>query len=203
MGSAGAAQTSCVTAAAAGHAQPAEEPLPRDFRGLFEAQGAYVWSTLRRLGVAEPDLEDVCHEVFLAIHRHWPEYDPGRPLRPWLFCFAYRKAKDYRRLSYRRHEEPSDGIDRDSSGGAQPDEILEREQERQLVIRALQTLDLDKRAVLILHEIDGCPIPEAASALSIPVNTAYSRLRLARNQFAKAVRQLARCKDEHHGPAEP
>jgi RNA polymerase sigma-70 factor (ECF subfamily) len=40
-----------------------------------------------------------------------------------------------------------------------------------------------------LHEIDGCAMPEIALALALPLNTAYSRLRLAREQFHAAVRR--------------
>jgi len=58
------------------------------------------------------------------------------------------------------------------------------------VARALDTLDFDRRAVFILHEIDGVAIPEIARALEIPSNTAYSRLRLARADFGAAVRRL-------------
>lgn len=54
---------------------------------------------------------------------------------------------------------------------------------------ALDTLDLEKRAVFILHEIDGYSMPEVSLALEIPLNTAYSRLRLARTRFAAALKR--------------
>ena len=37
------------------------------FRALFTSELAWMWTTLRRLGVKAPDLEDVTHEVFLAV----------------------------------------------------------------------------------------------------------------------------------------
>jgi RNA polymerase sigma-70 factor (ECF subfamily) len=149
-----------------------------------------VWTTLRRLGVAPADLEDVCHEVFMTIHRHLSDYDPSRPVRPWLFLFAYRQARDYRRRSHRRHEELTDAVDT-PDGSPLADELVEHDEDRSLILRALSVLDLEKRAVLVMHEIDGRPMPEVAAALSIPLNTGYSRLRLARQEFARAVRQLA------------
>ena len=60
-----------------------------------------------------------------------------------------------------------------------------------MVLKALDALDLDKRAVLVMHELDGVAIPDVAMALSIPLNTAYSRLRLARRDFEKAVSELS------------
>jgi len=58
------------------------------------------------------------------------------------------------------------------------------------VLRALQEVDLEQRAVLILADIDEQPIPLVAESLGIPLNTAYSRLRVARLRFAAAVRRL-------------
>jgi RNA polymerase sigma-70 factor (ECF subfamily) len=56
--------------------------------------------------------------------------------------------------------------------------------------RALDELDLAQRAVFVMHDLDGVAIPEIASMLGIPLNTAYSRLRLARTAFDRAVRRL-------------
>src|SRR5207248_771229 len=55
---------------------------------------------------------------------------------------------------------------------------------------ALERMELDRRAVFILHELDGSSIPDVARALSIPLNTAYSRLRAAREEFNDAARRL-------------
>ena len=70
------------------------------------------------------------------------------------------------------------------------DEELAAHEARDLVLRALDTIDLDRRAVLVMNLLDEQPMPEVAEALGIPVNTAYSRLRLAREDFEKAVKRL-------------
>jgi RNA polymerase sigma-70 factor (ECF subfamily) len=160
-----------------------------DFRKLFDAELNYVWHTLRRLGVKEPDLEDVTHDVFVAVYRKLPTFDGSRPTRPWLFGFAYRFASDYRKLARHRREvlmlapetrDPApSAFDRADFG-----ETLD------VARSALDTLDLDRRAVFVLHELDECPMPEVAQALGIPLNTAYSRLRLAREDLASAIRRL-------------
>jgi RNA polymerase sigma-70 factor, ECF subfamily len=110
-------------------------------------------------------------------------------VRPWLFGFAYRLASDYRRLARHRREtldEPCDGVDAAPSAA---DRVATR-QTLELVWTALEQLDLDRRAILVLHDVEGYSIPEVADALDIPLNTAYSRLRLAREQFAKSVHRL-------------
>jgi RNA polymerase sigma-70 factor, ECF subfamily len=172
------------------HEPPVEAITQRpNFTTIFDQHFDYVWFTLKRFGVAERDLEDVAHETFIHVFQQLDRYDASRPIRPWLFGFAYRKAADYRRLARHRVErlaEPSDQADQTPSAA-------ERAASRQTLDRvweALQQLELDRRAVFVLHDVEGYSIPEVADALSIPLNTAYSRLRLAREQFAKAVQRL-------------
>ena len=38
--------------------------------------------TLMRVGNAPRDLEDITHEVFLRVYKHWHAYDPSRAVRP-------------------------------------------------------------------------------------------------------------------------
>jgi RNA polymerase sigma-70 factor (ECF subfamily) len=161
-----------------------------DFRALFEEQFAYVWSVLVRVGVRAEDVEDLTHEVFLNVYRRLSDYDPDRPLRPWLFGFALRVASTHRRRSHSRREVVMAGAPELRDGRAPADEQLARHEDRSLLLRALDDLDLDRRAVLVLHEWDGAPIPEVADALGIPLNTAYSRLRAAREDLAQSVKRL-------------
>ena len=52
---------------------------------------------------------------------------------------------------------------------------------------------MDTKAQLaVMAELDGATAPEIAEALGIPLNTAYSRLRVARQRFADAARRLRR-----------
>jgi RNA polymerase sigma-70 factor (ECF subfamily) len=162
-------------------------------RELFVMHAAYVWNTLRRLGVAPSDLEDLTHDVFVHVHRHLGDYDSSRPVRPWLFGFAFRIVSQYRRRAHRRHESPGLHNTRDAiDPAALPDERLAAEEDRQLVLEALEAIDLDRRAVFVLYEIDGVHMDEIARSLGIPVNTAYSRLRVARSEFAAAAKRLRR-----------
>jgi RNA polymerase sigma-70 factor (ECF subfamily) len=57
------------------------------------------------------------------------------------------------------------------------------------VLDALQGVPLERRSVLIMHDIDGIAAPDIASALSIPVNTVYSRVRVARDEFRAALKR--------------
>jgi RNA polymerase sigma-70 factor, ECF subfamily len=171
---------------------PAESsaPPPRpSFPGLFEQHSAYVWHALRRLGAQDPELEDLTHDVFLQVFRHLDDYDPTRPIKPWLFGFAFRIASEWRRRQRVRGEVSAEGLDPVDSRPSAVEQLLHRER-LDVARAALETLEIQRRAVFILHELDGCPIPEVAESLGIPLATAYSRLRLAREDFSKAAHRL-------------
>jgi RNA polymerase sigma-70 factor (ECF subfamily) len=168
-----------------------EPPLQAPtFRDLFTAEFSYVFNTLRRLGIRERDLEDLTHDVFVVVHRGLPEYDPRRPVRPWLFGIAFRVASDDRRRARNAREVVEDPAHEPVDRAPPADEQLAAAQAQRMVLEGLDDLDLNRRAVLVLHDIDGCTMPEIARALSIPLNTAYSRLRLAREQFKAAVQRI-------------
>ncbi len=165
------------------------------FRATFDHEFDYVWASLRRLGVRDSDLEDVAQDVFVRVHRQFHDYDRSRPIRPWLFAFAVRCAADWRRQA--RHRVEVFGP-RAESAASTPgaDVTLARSEDVDLVLRALACVEVDRRAVFILYEFDECPMREIARSLGVPLFTGYSRLRLARKEFAAAVRRLRRLQGE-------
>ncbi len=188
-------QSTPVSAAPAQSTPSASTAPALDFRTVFEAEFDYVWHSLRRLGVRERDVDDLTHDTFIVVYRTLDQYDRARPMRPWLFGIASRLAANYRRRAQHRGDvmEPHAEL-ADQTLGA--DETLAARQATALVLAALEALDDDRRSLFVLHELDGVTMPEVAAALSIPLNTAYSRLRLAREQFSAAVRRLRAARGE-------
>jgi len=159
-----------------------------DFDEVYREHFPYVWRSLRRLGVAPADVEDITHEVFMVVHRKLGEFDSRRPLKPWLFGIAFRLASEDRRRARRRFEVVGPGVDR-AGGGPTADDLIESDDRRRLVLECLQKLDAVQRAVLILLDIDNEAATDVAAAMNIPLPTVYSRLRAARRNFAAAVRR--------------
>jgi RNA polymerase sigma-70 factor, ECF subfamily len=153
----------------------------------YQRELDYLMRTLRRLGVDPEDVEDVAHEVFLVLRRTWHEYDPTRALKPYLFGIAFRLAASHRRKHWR--EVPFANVEvRDHA--PYPDEVLAANQARALVIAALEWIPLKRRAVLIMHDLDEVSVQDVAATLSIPLFTAYSRLRKARRELEAAVTHI-------------
>jgi RNA polymerase sigma-70 factor (ECF subfamily) len=174
--------------------QRAAEPAI-EFRTVFESESGFVWNVLRRFGVPARDLEDLTHDVFVTVYRRLDDYDRSRPLRPWLFGIAFRQAIRYRELA-RNHREVLDPAPEPADEATRADERLMAHEARAVLEKALDTLDLDRRAVFVLHELESLTMPDIADALAIPLNTAYSRLRLARAQVKAAVQRLRALGDE-------
>lgn len=163
---------------------------PEAFRAIYTAHLPYVARTLRRLGVPERHLEDVAHDAFVVIHRQLSTFDRSRPVKPWLFGIAFRVSSEFRRRAQNRREH----LEEPSTPPSVPPEAeaaLEARRAQTLVSEALEALPEAQRAVFILHELDGEPVPAVAAALGVPLNTAYSRLRLGRQRFTERVRELA------------
>lgn len=164
------------------------EPGQADCYQAFERELDYLRRTLRRLGVPTADVEDELHEVFLVLDRNWKKFDQTRPLRPYLFGIAFRVVASRRRKSGREVAHPVEEYAVD--GERSPEEALESSRARQLVLRALAKVPLERRAVLVLHDIDEVGMREIAQSLAIPLFTGYSRLRRGRQEFELAVRAL-------------
>ena len=164
---------------------------PLAVREVYDEYAGYVWNTLRRLGAADTDLEDLTHDVFVQVQRSLGDYDPARPMKPWLFGIAFRVVSQHRRRGRRWRGGPGEHADPvDPSPLA--DERIRLAQDRRLVIAALGAIEEGRRQVFVLYELDDVPMDEIARALGVPLNTAYSRLRVARQEFRAAVTRLRR-----------
>jgi RNA polymerase sigma-70 factor, ECF subfamily len=156
---------------------------------VFDRELNYIFATLQRLGAPHHEIEDLAQEVFLVLHRNWTTIDTSRPLRPYLFGVAFRIVCAHRRRLAR--EIPCADLDADD-GALSPEGSLQDKQSMALLLAALEALPLSRRAVVIMHEIDGVPIVEVARHLSITRFGAHARLRKGRKELQAAYRRLTR-----------
>lgn len=159
--------------------------LPPDLARVYAEHLHYVWRLLSRFGIPSRDREDVAHDLFVVVHRKLGDFDPARPIRPWLAGIAFRVA-----LAYKRRK-ASGEIPSELPELPNPDHSERRHQATQL----LEKLPFERRVVFVLHELEGLTAPEIRDELAVPLNTVYSRLRLARRdlqQLAMAAAEEAR-----------
>ena len=160
------------------------------FKDIYDEHFRFVWRSLRRFNVPEADLQDATQEVFVVVHRRLPQFEGRAKITTWLFRICLRVAKDRRRRAHVRRELP--GADPAERGATVPDaaHALERRDDLELFDAAMSALDLDQAAIFTLFELEEMSGPQIADTLQIPLGTVYSRLRLARDAFRKAVLRL-------------
>jgi RNA polymerase sigma-70 factor (ECF subfamily) len=161
---------------------PAIEPA---FTAVYREHHAFVWRSLRRLGVEEADLDDLVQEVFLVAHRRLADFEGRSKLSTWLFGIAYRVVSDHRRK--REAGQRREAAVTPPPAPTQPDRKLSRREAAAVLDGLLGRLDPDKRDVFVMAEVAKLTMPEIAEALGININTAYARLRAARARFEAAL----------------
>lgn len=157
--------------------------------GVYEKELDYLLQTLHRMGASPREVEDLAQEVFVILHRNWPALDVSRPFRPYLFAVAFRVVCAHRRR--RAREIPYAFVDAEDQATG-PEESLQSKQATHLLMAALDAVPLPRRAVVIMHDLDGVPIVEVAARLSLTRFGAYARLRKARKELASALRRTSR-----------
>jgi len=175
---------------------------------IYRQHADYVWRIARHLGVAEAELADVVHDVFLVVLRRLREYDGRASMRTWLY-HQTRGIVSNRRRGQRRATRRLQLLERSAEvqllaratevHGESPETHMERVQAAEFVRAFLATLEPPRRSIFELVELDGLRVSEAADCLNVNINTAHARLRAARAAFRAAV---ARRLTDHSSPTE-
>lgn len=159
------------------------------FEEVYRDNVRFVWRSVRRLGVVEADVEDVCQHVFVVVHRQLPGFRAESKVTTWLFGIVMRVVSDFRRSAYERRRGQHDG-EIELAVEADQESQLDRGKARALLDDLLAELDDDKRATFVLCELEGMEVKEVAELMGCPVQTVYSRLRAARERLEAGVRRI-------------
>lgn len=172
--------------------QQAELAPQRDLPGLFRAHYASVWRLLRRFGVPLAQLDDAAQEVFWVAARRFADIELGRE-KAFLYGVALRVASNELRRANVNAEVTSPLGERElvvSDPAPNPEESLEQRRAIALLDRVLGRLPIELRTVFVLFELEGLEVSKIAEIEGLPVGTASSRLRRARQEFSTIARRL-------------
>lgn len=168
------------------------------FAELYDAQVSFVWRNLRRLGVPEAALDDALQDVFLVVHRRLSEFQHRSTLRTWIFSILRKIAKEHRRKLARSQGYDELDPEHEDSEASSPFDAVARHEAVDRLCRVLAGLEESKREVFVLVELEQLAGAEAAQALGVNLNTLYTKLRAARQDFSREVARL-RARDESGG----
>lgn len=158
---------------------------PLDLGQMFDLHAPYLLRVAHRLTGRRDLAEDLVQEVFLVAWRRREELVDPDGMRTWLYRVTVNVVR------HRRRSEGRYGgmLDRFKAVFAPrqrgPDSHLEAKHAGERVHATIAMLSPKQREVFVLFELEELDGAEIAAILDIPVNTVWSRLRLARAAFKK------------------
>jgi RNA polymerase sigma-70 factor (ECF subfamily) len=178
------------SARAASSTQSALPKVP-SFLDVYERYVDFAWASARRLGVEAESMDDVVQEVFIVVHQRLHTLERPEAIRSWIYGVVRRTVSHYHRARRAKSLSGAPVVDADSleTNVPTPFELTEQSGQVKLLETLLLELTPNQREVFVLAEIHELSAPEIAEALEIPLNTAYSRLRVARQMFDAALAQ--------------
>lgn len=153
------------------------------FESVYRRELPFVWAAARRMGVHPAALDDAVQDVFLTAYRRWGDLHYEVSPRAWLYGVTRRVAFRYRRSearTLRRKAAVGQAAERSIAPHAEHDGARD-------VDAVLADLEPTRREVFVMAELLDMSGPEIAAELGIPLNTVYSRLRLARRQLERTA----------------
>jgi RNA polymerase sigma factor (sigma-70 family) len=161
------------------------------FEDLLRPQVDYLYRLAWRFTGSVADAEDLVQDVLIKLYPRTRELLEIDRLRPWLARVLYHQYVD----SVRRHarspvvelvrddesdDNPLDALAEMKDG---PEEHAERSGQRERILRALDRLNAEQRAVVAMHDVEGYSLEELTTMLETPLGTLKSRLHRARQRL--------------------
>lgn len=151
---------------------------------LFERYRTRVYRTALAI-VRDPAVaEDILQDCFLKIYTNAHRIDTNRPLAPWLYRVTVNLSYTWLSRGQGRRTPIDNLVDRLVSPMRQaPDRLTEQIELKQNVRKAIGSLCLDQRVVVVLYYLNNLGLQEIAEILDLPVGTVKSRLYYARENL--------------------
>ncbi len=169
----------------------AREGQQAAFKQLVERYESLVAATAIGILGKGDDAEDVGQETFIKFHRSLGKFRGDAKIGTYLTRIAInlsldalrrRKRNKLRFWSYEEKEVLPDEL------VVQGEKEIDARERKELVQRAIQSLDPKHRAVVVMRMINGYSTKETAELLGIPLGTVLSRLSRAQEKLKQQLR---------------
>ncbi len=173
----------------------------RAFRELIDLYRDRVFNVTFRMLGNRAEAEDIAQEVFIAVFKTIDTFREESKFSTWLYRVAVNHAKNRIKYLARRNDRnraeiddntpdsDSVGLGGGSTRPARPDHALAGAQMEQVLQAAINTLDEEHRALVVLRDIEELSIEEIYEITGIPDGTVKSRLHRARAALRKKLQR--------------
>lgn len=153
-----------------------------------------LFPTLLRLTGCAEDAHDLLQDAFLRAYEKLDRFHGDSGFYTWVYRIAVNLTlsdRRRRRLPFGRTSVRGEGFNPSADPVAtDPARPLEQAERDALVQQALDALQPDHRAVVVMKDLDGLRYEEIADMLRIPIGTVRSRLHRARSELRERLRGL-------------
>jgi RNA polymerase sigma factor (sigma-70 family) len=172
------------------------------FNLLYDRHEMGVWRYVFRNVRIQAVADDVLQDVWFALARQAPRYQPTAKFKTWLFTLAHNRLVDYFRTA-KQHvslDGDGDGAESDSvalvhtlaaNSGFGPLRRLESKEQAQALLDAIEQLPLHQREAFMLQAEAGMDVQDIATTTGVSFETAKSRLRYARSRLRELLQEYA------------
>ena len=174
-------------------------PIP-SFQELCTRYFDLVWKCARAFGAKSDEIDDVVQDVFLVVQRRHADLKEDGLARSWIYSITRRVVSSHRRRRRERDAWAEPDVDSLRSPGQSPLAAAEHNLEVRVLSTLLDGLDERKREVFVLSEILEMSGREIAETIGVPMNTVYSRLRAAREEFDAAAQRQRKSLERRRAP---
>jgi RNA polymerase sigma-70 factor, ECF subfamily len=134
------------------------------------------------------DAQDAAQDAFVKAYRSFGSFTPKASLYTWLYRIAVNTCIDYKRKSREVLADDETVILQVASQEPSPERLCESKEITGVIQKALESLNADFRAVIVLKEMEELSYEEIAQVLQISIGTVKSRLSRAREELRGLVR---------------
>ena len=143
------------------------------FEGLYRAVATRIRGYLLSLARDATRADDLLQETFLQVHRARRTYQPGRPVKPWLYAIARNVFLMHRRSAVRRSRR--EVIADDELPEFPVPDGADAVEARRTLETAVRALGSERCEALLLHHLGGLSFKEVGAVMGISEGAAKVR----------------------------
>ena len=162
------------------------------FGELFARHRGRLWAVALRTSGNPEDAADALQDAALSAFKAAGSFRQDSAVGTWLYRITVNACLDRLRRHNARptvhYPDPESPIWRQAT--ADPVDMAEQRELRLVLEQALVTLPPEQRAAVVLVDVQGLPVEEAAAVLAVPAGTVKSRCARGRAKLAERLREL-------------
>ncbi len=142
------------------------------------------------------EAEDALQEIFIKVYQSLDSFKLGYKFTPWIYAVAMNELRQIYRKKKKSFSNENSNFSQESistnshSEYTDPVESLEREEKREKVLKAIDSLKENLREVIVLYYLNDMSVEDISEILNIGRENVKSRLHRARKKLKKMLNEV-------------